>query len=126
MTETVMPPDVLAALKPQRIVPIVALLVHKSNTSETGSIFEAGGGHFFKVRWERSGGLLLRPDDSYTPGAILKKWDKVVDFSNPQYPTGTNDFLTLLEESMKLGPSEPGEKIDFNGRVALVTGGGAG
>lgn len=126
MTETVMPPDVLAALKPQWIVPIVALLAHKSNSSETGSIFEAGGGHVSKIRWERSSGLLLRPDDTYTAGAILNKWNKVIDFSEPQHPTGTNDFMSLLEESMQLGPSEAGEKVDFNGRVALVTGGGAG
>ncbi|KAK4466426.1 hypothetical protein QBC42DRAFT_259532 [Cladorrhinum samala] len=126
MTETVMPPDVLALMKPEWVVPLVAVLVHKNNTSESGSIFEVGGGHIAKLRWERSSGLLLKADDSYTPSAIIKKWDKVTDFSKPQYPTGPNDFLTLLEESQKLGPSEQGEKIDFTGRVALVTGGGAG
>ncbi|GAB1316714.1 bifunctional hydroxyacyl-CoA [Madurella fahalii] len=126
MTETVMPPDVLALMKPEWVVPLVAVLVHKNNTSESGSIFEVGGGHIAKLRWERSRGLLLKCDDSYTPSAIIKKWDQVIDFSDPQYPSGPNDFLTLLEESQKLGPSEQGEKIDFKGRVALVTGGGAG
>ncbi|KAK6957703.1 bifunctional hydroxyacyl-CoA dehydrogenase/enoyl-CoA hydratase fox2 [Daldinia eschscholtzii] len=126
MTQTVMPPDVLENLKPDWVVPLVAVLVHKSNTKENGGIYEVGGGHVAKLRWERSSGLLLKADDSYTPGAILKKWDKVIDFSNPQYPTGPNDFLGLLEESMKLGPNEQGETLDFSGRVALVTGGGAG
>ncbi|KAM0426174.1 hypothetical protein ACHAPT_008518 [Fusarium lateritium] len=126
MTETIMPPDVLASLKPEWVVPLVAVLVHKNNTQETGGIFEIGGGHAAKLRWERSTGLLLKADDSYTPGAIIKNWNKVVDFSNPQYPTGPNDFLTLLEDSMKMGPSEQGETLDFTGRVALVTGGGAG
>lgn len=125
MTETVMPPDVLKALRPEWIVPLVAVLVHSTNT-ENGSIFEAGAGHVAKLRWERSSGLLLKADDSYTPGAILKQWNKVVDFSNPQYPSGPNDFLGLLEESMKMGPSEQGEKLDFTGRVALITGAGAG
>ncbi|EHK43409.1 hypothetical protein TRIATDRAFT_33165 [Trichoderma atroviride IMI 206040] len=125
MTETVMPPDVLKALRPEWIVPLVAVLVHSNNT-ENGSIFEAGAGHVAKLRWERSSGLLLKADDSYTPGAILKQWNKVVDFSNPQYPSGPNDFLGLLEESMKMGPSEQGEKLDFTGRVALITGAGAG
>lgn len=126
MTETVMPPDLLALMKPEWVVPLVAVLVHKNNTSETGSIFEVGGGHVAKLRWERSSGLLLKADESYTPGAIIKKWDQVTDFSNPQYPSGPNDFLTLLEESLKLGPNDSGEKVDFTGRVALVTGGGAG
>jgi multifunctional beta-oxidation protein len=126
MTQTIMPPDVLENLKPEWVVPLVAVLVHKSNTDETGSIFEVGGGHMAKLRWERSSGLLLKADDSYTPGAIIKNWDRVSDFSSPQYPTGPNDFMTLLEESMKMGPSDKGDKIDFTGRVALVTGGGAG
>ncbi|KAK4450016.1 peroxisomal hydratase-dehydrogenase-epimerase [Podospora aff. communis PSN243] len=126
MTETIMPPDVLALMKPEWVVPLVAVLVHKSNTSESGSIFEVGGGHIAKLRWERSSGQLLKCDDSYTPSAVLKKWDQVVDFSKPQYPSGPNDFLTLLEESTKMGRNEQGEKVDFTGRVALVTGGGAG
>ncbi|KAF3354447.1 UPF0202 protein KRE33 [Verticillium dahliae VDG1] len=125
MTETVMPPDVLENLKPDWVVPLVAVLVHKSNT-ENGTIWEVGAGHVAKFRWERSSGLLLKADDSYTPGAVLKAWDQVGDFSNPQYPSGPADFLTLLEDSMKKGPSAQGENPDFTGRVALVTGGGAG
>jgi multifunctional beta-oxidation protein len=126
MTQTVMPPDMLENLKPDWVVPLVAVLVHKNNSDETGGIFEVGGGFVAKLRWERSSGLLLKADDSYTPGAILKKWDQVNDFSKPQYPTGPADFMSLLEESMKMGPNEQGEKLDFNGKVALVTGGGAG
>lgn len=126
MTASIMPPDVLELLKPEWVVPLVAVLVHKNNTNETGGIFEVGAGHMAKLRWERSEGLLLKADSSYTPGAVLKKWNKVIDFSKPQYPTGPNDFMTLLEESMKMGPNEQGETLDFTGKVALVTGGGAG
>ncbi|KAJ2902605.1 peroxisomal hydratase-dehydrogenase-epimerase (short chain dehydrogenase) [Zalerion maritima] len=125
MTETVMPPDVLASLKPDWVVPLVAVLVHK-NSTENGSIFEVGGGHMAKLRWERSSGLLLKADDSYTPSAVIKQWNKVVDFSKPEYPSGPADFVSLLQESMKMGPAQQGENIDFTGRVALVTGGGAG
>ncbi|KAB5577863.1 hypothetical protein GE09DRAFT_1087619 [Coniochaeta sp. 2T2.1] len=126
MTETVMPPDLLALMKPEWVVPLVAVLTHKSNTSETGAIFEVGGGHIAKLRWERASGQLLKCDSSYTPGAVLKKWDDVGNFSNPQHPTGVADFVGLLEESQKLPPNQTGEEPDFKGRVALVTGGGAG
>ncbi|CZR62534.1 probable multifunctional beta-oxidation protein [Phialocephala subalpina] len=125
MTQTIMPPDVLENLKPDWVVPLVAVLTHKDCT-ETGSIYEVGGGHIAKLRWERSSGLLLKADDTYTPGAILKKWDKVSDYSDPEHPTGVADFMGLLEKSMKMGPNDKGETLDFKGKVALVTGGGAG
>lgn len=125
MTQTVMPPDILENLKPDWVVPLVAVLVHK-NSEENGSIFEVGGGHVAKLRWERASGLLLKADDSYTPGAILKKWDQISNFKGAEHPTGPADFMGLLEKSMKMSPSDKGETLDFTGKVALVTGGGAG
>lgn len=126
MTASAMPPDILENLTPEWVVPLVAVLVHSSNQHETGSIFEAGGGYFAKIRWQRAKGALLKCDDTLTPGAILKKWDNVNDFSEPEYPSGVADMMGLLEESLKLGPNDPAEKLDFTGKVALVTGGGAG
>ena len=126
MTATVMPPDVLENLKPDWVVPLVAVLVHPSNEKETGSVFECGGGHIAKLRWERANGLLLKCDDSLTPGAILKKWNKVSDFSSPEHPSGVADMMSKLEESMQMGSNDRGETLDFTGKVALVTGGGAG
>ena len=126
MTETVMPQDMLDNLKPDWVVPLVALLVHPSNKDETGSIFEVGGGHVAKLRWQRAKGALLKADSSLTPGAILSKWDAVNDFSEPSYPSGTNDFLTLLEEAQKLPENKQGLQPSFKGKVALVTGAGGG
>ncbi len=126
MTETVMPPEVLEALKPDWVVPLVAVLVHPSNKTETGSIFEVGGGHVAKLRWERSSGALCKADSSFTPGSILAKWADVNDFSKPEYPSGPANFLELLEKANRLPRNQPGESIDFKGKVVLVTGGGAG
>lgn len=115
-----------AVLRLDWVAPVVAVLAHRSNETETGAVFEVGGGHVSKLRWQRAGGQLLRCDDSYTPGAVLKKWEQLSDFSEAQFPTGPNDFVTLLEDSVKLGPNDSGDKVSFAGRVALVTGGGAG
>lgn len=126
MTETIMPPDVLKNLKPDWVVPLVAVLVHSSNKTETGSIFEAGGGHMAKLRWERSKGALLKADSSFTPGSVLAKWADVNDFSKPEYPSGPANFMELLTESMEMKSNPTGENIDLKGKVVLVTGGGAG
>ena len=126
MTATVMPPDVLDNLKPDWVVPLVAVLVHKSNTSESGSVFEVGGGHIAKLRWERAKGQLLKCDETMTPGAVLKRWDEISDYSEPEHPTGVADMMTKLEDSMNMGGNDPGETLDFSGKVAVVTGGGAG
>lgn len=121
-----MPPEVLANLKPDWIVPLVAVLSHSSNTKESGSIFEVGAGHMAKLRWERAKGALLKPDSSMTPGAILQKWDQVNDFSEPSYPTGVAPYLELLEQSQRLPSAPPTENFDFTGKVALITGAGNG
>lgn len=125
MTQTVMPPDILENLKPDWVVPLVALLVHK-DSEENGSIFEAGGGHVAKLRWERASGLLLKADDTYTPGALLKQWDQISNFNGAEHPAGPADFLALLDKSLKMSPGDKGETLDFTGKVALITGGGAG
>ncbi|OKL61771.1 Peroxisomal hydratase-dehydrogenase-epimerase [Talaromyces atroroseus] len=126
MTATVMPPEFLEHLKPEWVVPLVAVLVHSSNTTESGGIFEVGGGHVAKLRWERAKGALLKTDSSLTPQAILAKWNDVNDFSQPSYPSGPADFMSLLEDAQKLPANPSAPDLDFKGRVALVTGGGAG
>ncbi|KAK8218947.1 peroxisomal hydratase-dehydrogenase-epimerase [Phyllosticta capitalensis] len=126
MTQTVMPPDMLENLKPEWVVPLVAVLVHPSNTEETGSIFEVGGGHVAKLRWERAKGGLLKADSSMTPGGVLAKWKDVNDFSQPEHPTGPANFMELLEEAQKLPPNPPAEKLEFKDKVVLITGAGGG
>jgi hypothetical protein len=51
MTETIMPPDLVKALKPEYVSPLVLYLCHDS-CKETGSIFEVGAGittHFIVI-----------------------------------------------------------------------------
>lgn len=126
MTQAVLPPELFKNLKPDWVVPLVAVLVHPSNKDETGSIFEVGGGHIAKIRWERAKGALLKTGQSLTPSAVLKKWENVNDFSDPSYPSGVADFLSLLEQAQKLSDNEQGEALNFARKVVLITGAGGG
>ncbi|KAF2501515.1 Fox2 protein [Lophium mytilinum] len=127
LTATVMTPEVLAAMSPVYVVPLVAVLVHSSNT-ETGSIFEAAAGTFSKIRWERSKGALFRPDDSFTAGAVVRMWEEIGDFEKekPEHPSGSADMIAKLEEAKKAPRGDGDKTLDFRGKVVLVTGGAAG
>src|ERR1700759_123881 len=126
MTETVWPPEMLSVIKPDWVVPLVGVLTHASCT-ETGSIFEAAAGHFSKIRWQRSPGVLLRPDETLTPGALLKKWSQVRHFEEQSgHFVSKVQGVQRVQQALSLPPNEQGEHIDFKGKVALVTGAGEG
>lgn len=64
-----MPPEMLASLSPEMIVPLVAYLVDEK-TEVNGQLFEAGAGWYGKVRWQRSRGAVFKSDESFTPAAV--------------------------------------------------------
>ena len=127
MTETVMPPEILSSLKPEFIVPLVAYLCHESST-ENGSLFEAGAGFVAKLRRERSKGVVFKADANFTPGAVSAKMKEICDFSSPTYPQSImdTDWTGLLEQAKSLESKAFGPNLRFDGKVAVVTGGGAG
>ena len=105
ITETVMPPELLAALKPEMVAPFVAYLCHSSCT-ESGSLFELGAGYCAKVRLERSQGVLLKVDDSsFTPDAVRNVLAEAENFSGRvEYPDSMTevDWTGLVKESKSM------------------------
>lgn len=96
MTEGVLSDDILQALKPEYIVPLVLYLAHESNT-ETGGLFEIGGGFISKYRWNRSQGVLL--DIPFTAEDVRDNWEKIVDFSTNEFPIASTDTLPKILEN---------------------------
>jgi len=91
MTATVMPPDLLEALKPDYVAPLVAYLCHESST-ENGGLFEVGGGWMSKLRWERTEGGFVDISKPVTPEDVVSQFAKISDFSsNTTTPESTND-----------------------------------
>jgi NAD(P)-dependent dehydrogenase (short-subunit alcohol dehydrogenase family) len=56
MTATVMPAEVVEALKPDYVAPIVGFLAHDS-CEDNGGLYEVGAGYVCKLRWQRTGGV---------------------------------------------------------------------
>ncbi|KAL1773429.1 peroxisomal multifunctional enzyme type 2 [Sigmodon hispidus] len=82
MTQTVMPEDLVEALKPDYVAPLVLWLCHES-CQENGGLFEVGGGWIGKLRWERTLGAIVRQRNQLmTPEAVRDNWEKICDFTN--------------------------------------------
>lgn len=125
MTKTIMPEEILQKLQPSYVVPTVLYLTHE-NTQETWGIYEVAGGAVTKLRWARSTGTFFKPDDSFTPSAILNRWEEVMNEDSEDYPNGPADAMGSLEKSISLPPNKQGDKVDFKDQVIIVTGGGNG
>lgn len=131
MTEEVVPKDLLESLGPEKVVPLVLYLTHE-DTKTTNSIFEVAAGFYGQIRWERSSGELFKIDDTFTPEAVLARYDKIFEFKDKQfnpvtYPIGPADFNALFEKTKALKSNDQGsQKVSLKGKVAIITGAGAG
>lgn len=90
-----MPDEFKAAIKTEYVAPLVGYLAHPE-CQETGSMFEASGGAYKKLRWERSEGLRLDTTKPLTIGDIASGWDQVVDFSTSEHPEDMREALSGL------------------------------
>ncbi|KAL1680272.1 hypothetical protein EV122DRAFT_262636 [Schizophyllum commune] len=129
MTETVMPPEMLANLKPDYVAPFVAAVCHPNGPDASGRIFEVGAGYVTEIRWERSAGTVFKTDSTFTPSAVKAKWNEIVDFSKPDYPQtmADVDIRSKLEAAAKL-PANPQATppVRFDNQTVIITGAGAG
>jgi 3-hydroxyacyl-CoA dehydrogenase/3a,7a,12a-trihydroxy-5b-cholest-24-enoyl-CoA hydratase len=97
MTETVLPKELVDALKPEYVSPLVAWLCHE-DCEENGSTFEIGAGWISKVQMQRSTGVQF-PLGTFNVEAVRDKWDTVCDFDagfdNPESPQ--DSFGPIME-----------------------------
>jgi len=110
MTETVMPPALVEALKPELVSPLVARLVHASN-QDTGGLYEVGGGFFARLRWERSSGKTFRLGRAVAIEDVDAAWADINQFDRTSHPETIGGALQPLIENVEAGPSKGGNQF---------------
>ncbi|XP_060700640.1 peroxisomal multifunctional enzyme type 2 [Hemiscyllium ocellatum] len=98
LTQTVLPQELVDALKPEFVAPLVIWLCHEK-CEENGSLFEVGAGWIGKLRWERTLGATVRQkDQEMTPEAVRDSWDQICDFENATKPKSNRESISTLYE----------------------------
>lgn len=110
-----MPEEMVQAFKPDYVAPFVALLCSdKVPDPATGGLFEVGSGWAARTRWQRSGGHGFPVDVKLTPEAVVKVWDKIINFDDGRadHPEDPQDGLKSIMDNMqnKSGGGAGGEK----------------
>lgn len=78
MTEDILPPEVLAKLKPEYVAPVVAYLCTEE-LAETGSVFIAGGGKVQRAAlFENAGAVFENPP---SVDELAAQWSTIADLS---------------------------------------------
>ncbi|MFO7550846.1 MAG: SDR family oxidoreductase [Haliea sp.] len=99
LTETVLPREVIEALKPEFVTPLVVNLCAE-DCGETGSLFEVGAGWISKLRWERSKGVNFPPGDEMTAEQVKAVWEEIGDFTDADHPESIQDTFGAVFGSL--------------------------
>uniref|UniRef100_A0A8C8YM98 17-beta-hydroxysteroid dehydrogenase 4 n=1 Tax=Prolemur simus TaxID=1328070 RepID=A0A8C8YM98_PROSS len=124
MTQTVMPKDIVEALKPDYVAPLVLWLCHES-CEENGGFFEVGAGWIGKLRWERTLGAIVRQKNQpMTPEAVKANWKKICDFNNASKPQTVQESTGGILEVLRKIDSEGGVSTNRTSHTASAAASG--
>ena len=113
LTETVMPQEMVDALKPEYVSPLVAWLCH-DDCEETGGLFEVGAGWFGKLRWERTKGATIPLHDGVSIEEVKSNWDRIVDFSDATHPANSQESMGPAIENLQTAKQAPAGNEDID------------
>jgi (3R)-3-hydroxyacyl-CoA dehydrogenase / 3a,7a,12a-trihydroxy-5b-cholest-24-enoyl-CoA hydratase / enoyl-CoA hydratase 2 len=120
MTETVLPKELLDALKPEYVSALVAKLVHEG-TEETGGLYEVGGGFYAKLRWERAAGKTFRLGRNITPEDVDASWQDISGFDKTEHPASVAESMQPIMANVEAGPSKGGNQfIDVDAALGFT------
>lgn len=115
LTRTIMPEEMVQALKPDYVAPLVVLLCSDKAPEPTGGLYECGMGWFAATRWQRTGGHGFPIDVKLTPEAVLEQWEKINNFDDGRadHPhdnaSGLERIMANMANKSKGGDKSSGE-----------------
>lgn len=99
MTENLMPPAMLEALKPEYVTPGVINLVKED--APTGMVLSCAAGGFSMAQIRETRGAFVGTGDALTAEAVAAKWDQITDTSDMQhFENGgghTGNFIKMIQ-----------------------------
>ncbi len=110
LTETVLPKELIDALRPEFVTPLVAYLCSEE-CQETGGLYEVGGGFFAKLRWERAAGKTFRLGRAITPESVKGSWKEVSGFEKTEHPADITSSMAPILANVQAGPSKGGNQF---------------
>ncbi|PHJ22705.1 sterol carrier protein-2 had-2scp-2 [Cystoisospora suis] len=105
MTATVMPSDLVEALKPEYVAPVVAYLC-SGECHEGGQVLEVGAGWVATVRWQRNSGHSFKLP--FSVDDVSREWKRIGSFEgNLAYPTSLQGSMMMVTKQLDYTASQP-------------------
>jgi len=99
MTATVMPEELVNALKPEFIVPLVVYLCHES-TEDNGGLYEAGAGHYARLRWQKTKGVFIDNSKAINAEDVKGGWSKINDWEGASNPSAIGESTGVIMQHL--------------------------
>ncbi len=98
LTEDVLPPDLMARMKPDFVTPLVLYLCSRQ-CMDSGVIINAAMGYYSRTAIMTGPGAILSDGRKIpTPEEIMESWDRIMSLESPEY------FDQVMTMFGKLGP----------------------
>ncbi len=113
LTETILPPDLVEALRPEYVAPLVAYLCHASCTAN-GELFEVGAGWVARVRWQRTQGAFFKLSQPLEIEHIAARWETINDWREATNPTTAQDSFTPIMNNLATAQRRGNPFVDLD------------